>query len=392
MIELLIVIAIIGLLASILVASLNTAESKARDAYRLAEFHEISTALAVYDASHGSYPPLLNNIPWNGYTCDSGNNPSCLSTSDANWNSMISALQADGDIRLAAQRLSWQDKLASIIAPVAFASTNLLQDPQYPTRRFAYMTDATFQNYRLRVQLENLNNSTLQTGLQGKFYWTDKSYPNACYDTRCDDTCDPSTGYFCDGPSDTFNSFNPGKPVIYLYPLAKTDVEVRIEPKAIDSSIPAYGNGWVVTAYPDGDLVNHADNEAYPYLFWEGQSDAPIVNRSEGAVVRVADISSFLSESLAAQGLNQKEISDFEQYWVPRMTTAHPYVYVYFMPKSDYDKLVPMQVTPTPQTVIRVYMLFKTLDAPISVTPQTFTAPKRVGFTVVEWGGDRSQL
>jgi hypothetical protein len=55
------------------------------------------------------------------------------------------------------------------------------------------------------------------------------------------------------------------------------------------------------------------------------------------------------------------------------MTTSHPYVYVYFMPKSDYDKLVPMQITPAPQTIIRD-MLFKTLDEPIKVVPQTFTA------------------
>jgi hypothetical protein len=60
--------------------------------------------------------------------------------------------------------------------------------------------------------------------------------------------------------------------------------------------------------------------------------------------------------------------------------------------KSDYDALVPMNITPAPGTVIRVYMLFKALDERISVTPQSFSAPERSGFTVVEWGGERSQL
>ncbi len=56
LIELLVVIAIIGILASVILASVDAARSKARDARRKEDFHEISTALALYYAQNGSYP------------------------------------------------------------------------------------------------------------------------------------------------------------------------------------------------------------------------------------------------------------------------------------------------------------------------------------------------
>jgi len=56
LIELLVVIAIIGLLSSIVLASLNTARAKARDAQRESEIEQLRTALAMYYADHGVYP------------------------------------------------------------------------------------------------------------------------------------------------------------------------------------------------------------------------------------------------------------------------------------------------------------------------------------------------
>ena len=56
LIELLIVIAIIGILASIVLVSLNSARLKARDAKRLQEIKSIQTALEVYYIAYGQYP------------------------------------------------------------------------------------------------------------------------------------------------------------------------------------------------------------------------------------------------------------------------------------------------------------------------------------------------
>src|SRR5688572_6538667 len=56
LIELLVVVAIIGLLSSVVLASLSTARAKAKDARRLSDMHSIQTALALYYDSFGVYP------------------------------------------------------------------------------------------------------------------------------------------------------------------------------------------------------------------------------------------------------------------------------------------------------------------------------------------------
>jgi type II secretion system protein G len=56
LIELLVVIAIIGLLSSVVLASLNNARIKARDARRLSDLKSIETALELYYGDNNAYP------------------------------------------------------------------------------------------------------------------------------------------------------------------------------------------------------------------------------------------------------------------------------------------------------------------------------------------------
>jgi type II secretion system protein G len=56
LIELLVVIAIIGLLSSVVLASLNSARIKARDARRLSDLKSIETALELYYGDNNAYP------------------------------------------------------------------------------------------------------------------------------------------------------------------------------------------------------------------------------------------------------------------------------------------------------------------------------------------------
>jgi len=55
LIELLVVIAIIGLLSTLAVVSLNSARGKARDAQRVSDVKQISTALEIFFASEDTY-------------------------------------------------------------------------------------------------------------------------------------------------------------------------------------------------------------------------------------------------------------------------------------------------------------------------------------------------
>jgi len=61
LIELLVVIAIIGLISSIVLASLNNARMKARDARRLSDMREMQTALELYYDSNNAYPGNTDN-------------------------------------------------------------------------------------------------------------------------------------------------------------------------------------------------------------------------------------------------------------------------------------------------------------------------------------------
>lgn len=56
LIELLVVIAIIGILSSVVLASLSTARLKSRDARRLSDMRQLQTALELYYSVNNSYP------------------------------------------------------------------------------------------------------------------------------------------------------------------------------------------------------------------------------------------------------------------------------------------------------------------------------------------------
>jgi prepilin-type N-terminal cleavage/methylation domain-containing protein len=68
LVELLVVVAIIALLASIILASINTARAKSRDSRRLEDLHTMQIALDLYFNVNGSYPipfPYCLPDPWN---------------------------------------------------------------------------------------------------------------------------------------------------------------------------------------------------------------------------------------------------------------------------------------------------------------------------------------
>ena len=56
LIELLVVIAIIGILSSVVLASLNTAREKSRDARRISDIKQLQLALELYFDSNANYP------------------------------------------------------------------------------------------------------------------------------------------------------------------------------------------------------------------------------------------------------------------------------------------------------------------------------------------------
>ena len=56
LIELLVVVAIIGILSSVVLASLNSARAKARDARRAVDLKQLATALEIYYLDNNAFP------------------------------------------------------------------------------------------------------------------------------------------------------------------------------------------------------------------------------------------------------------------------------------------------------------------------------------------------
>lgn len=81
LIELLVVIAIIGLLSSVILASLNGARKKGRDARRSADLKETQLALELYYSNNGSYPVLT-----------------VVNTTQSGFATALAALTTEGDI------------------------------------------------------------------------------------------------------------------------------------------------------------------------------------------------------------------------------------------------------------------------------------------------------
>lgn len=97
-----------------------------------------------------------------------------------------------------------------------------------------------------------------------------------------------------------------------------------------------------------------------------------------------------MNEKLKAIGLTEKESNDMISYWVPKMTEKNtPYYQVGFLTSNQMNKFIPMNISPIPDSVLRVFLDYKALDTkPLTnPAPQQFNKFIRSGFTLVEWGG-----
>ena len=175
------------------------------------------------------------------------------------------------------------------------------------------------------------------------------------------------------------------KPVIYLYPEQAQQVTVELDIVGeFAFTYPAYNEGWSVLAQPDGTLTD-ADGREYSYLFWEGLFAQFKPDFTEGFVVKGEDSVAFLQKKLEALGLTPREYNEFIVFWAPRME-ANAYNKVYFA-GAEYDQNAPLTITPEPDSMLRVFMVFAPAAENTVLPPQTIAPFVRKGFTVVEWGG-----
>ncbi len=180
------------------------------------------------------------------------------------------------------------------------------------------------------------------------------------------------------------------KPIIYLYPEQELDVNVQVHFKGkLTHTYPPYplAKGWDLKAQPNGMLTDKATGKQYSYLFWEGVSPFNYT-LAEGFVVKGKEVANFLDEKLEILGLNRREATDFISYWLPELE-QNPYNLIHFS-SSEYCQNAPLEISPAPETLIRVFMVYKPLKEAIDIPTQQLTKASRKGFTVVEWGGKKA--
>lgn len=180
------------------------------------------------------------------------------------------------------------------------------------------------------------------------------------------------------------------KPLIILYPNSDTHVQVKLEYASwFSATYPRYDvlkRWWSVLAHSDWTLRDFGTDQDTYGLFWEGNSvNSSLFDLSKWFMVRGADIRDFLYNKLTEIGLNTKEKSDFIMYWYPKLQ-KYPYVQLTFAGK-DYTDLAKLDITPKPDSLLRVFMVAKPLIENKIIPEQKIQKFERKWFSVVEWGG-----
>lgn len=187
---------------------------------------------------------------------------------------------------------------------------------------------------------------------------------------------------------------------------------------------------WSLCAGPDGTLVETGSGLELSYLFWEASSKLgappspkpsraqddvevehfdpthPSLNpdSSDSVLIPYHQLLPYLDRVLRGLTLHTAARNDFITYWLPALSKK-PYIALRFLPQAVYERAAELKVTPTPDVITRIFMLFRGVDA---VEVDLWTAARnRAGqvdwqsvvgvrrteatdgelFRVLEWGG-----
>lgn len=184
-------------------------------------------------------------------------------------------------------------------------------------------------------------------------------------------------------------AWNARKPVIYIYPTKKQKVSVKLSLTGAKLAVEYPKSQkwvWTVTAHTDGTLTDTTTKKKYSSIFWEAHIHKPMLIDSKNAFcVSAKEVESFLEDALTTLWLNIKERNEFIVYWLPIMQN-NKFSLVEFK-TTEYTKMAKLDISPKPETLIRVFMVFQNSDKKVKTGTPKLTKAKRKGYTVVEWGG-----
>ncbi|KAJ6459121.1 hypothetical protein C8R47DRAFT_994807 [Mycena vitilis] len=188
-----------------------------------------------------------------------------------------------------------------------------------------------------------------------------------------------------------------GKPVIYVYSPTEIDVSVAltlipewdfsaIYPVVPTKSSPSNAGQsiqWNVRTHLDGSLTERNTGLDVAYLFWEAHTNhgipmsppaSPVATHSsiagsfsplssdlspaDSVLIQVRDITPYLDKVLLGLGLHTEARTSFITYWLPSFL-KHTRVALRFVPQAAYETAATLDISPAPDVVTRVFMLFK---------------------------------
>ena len=111
------------------------------------------------------------------------------------------------------------------------------------------------------------------------------------------------------------------------------------------------------------------------------------MQRNEGWIIEPETKEQQLSEIAAQYAFNKQETEDFVTFWCARLESGTSYI-MYPQLTETIDALMPVEITPAPDSIFRVWFLFEPVTGDIVSPPEPKPNPiERAGFTVTEWGG-----
>jgi len=190
---------------------------------------------------------------------------------------------------------------------------------------------------------------------------------------------------------------------------------------------------WRVRAHPNGELTELTTGLDVAYLFWEALTkppgpdsppasprigatqDAvtevfvpndPVLNDDNAVLISIEKITPYLDAALKALGLHTEARTSFITYWLPSILN-HTNIAFRFIPQEAYEKAAPLDISPKPDIITRIFMIFQGVDesdlgcwsaarskASEDVSFWVDTVGVDVGrtldsqlFRVIEWGG-----
>lgn len=198
-----------------------------------------------------------------------------------------------------------------------------------------------------------------------------------------------------DGPASftkpSFSGVVVKKPVMYLYNFSGDTLNCNVDFRTnviVDSVPEIRKDNKIVFALDSDSFINNK----YSYLYYEFGLQGNEPKSSSYAFVRNdRNLDTDLERLARMIGLMNNEVTDFVTYWSLELKREEtPFWKCEVFDESKLDKLFPLEITPTPNFLVRRYVKFVQADklGKGNVTPELFRPKARTGaLRIMEWGG-----